>query len=311
MEDKNAGKPWVTKLHFPIHCVSKTITEDKICKYKIATEYKYHHGYYDHAEKEFRGFGMVEQIDAESFEHWQKSNERNIVEEPLHQDPVVTKTWYHTGAFLQKEKILYQFAKDHWYEEMKRQGFDVSHHESPLADAKLVAAPGMDASILNHLCTQGWREAFRACKGIELRSEVFAKDAKKFDNTAEARRRELTPFSVASHNCVIELLQPKGKNKYAVFIVKESETRTYNYERNAEDPRIAHTLNIKSDEYGNVLESAAIVYPRMQVDTTLLAETQQAQSITTIVYTQNSFTNDVIGDNEYRLRVSAEAKSMS
>ncbi len=309
LEDKKAGKPWVTKLHFPIHCISKTITEDKICGYKFVTEYRYHHGYYDHAEREFRGFGMIEQIDAESFEHWQKGNGANIVEEQLHQEPVVTKNWYHTGAFLQKEKILDQFAKDYWYEQMPLQGFTVSHHESALADAKLTAAPGMYASILNRLSAQEWREAFRACKGMELRSEVFAKDAKQFGDTYEARKKELTPFSVATHNGVIELLQPKGKNKHAIFALNKRETRTYNYERNAEDPRIAHTLNIKLDEYGNVLESAAIVYPRIQADESLPGPTQQAQAKTTIIYTQNSYTNDVIDDNEYRLRVAAETKN--
>ncbi len=309
LEDKQAGNPWVTKLHFPIHCVSKTITEDKISRYKFITQYKYHHGYYDHAEREFRGFGMVEQIDAETFEHWQKGNERNIVEEPLQQEPIVTKTWYHTGAFLQKGKILDQFANDYWYEEMQRQGFPISHHEAASADAKLIVAPGMDDSILNSLSTQEWREAFRACKGTELRSEVFAKDAEKFDNTEEARIKELTPFTVATHNCVTKLLQPKGKNKHAIFTMNESETRTYNYERNADDPRIAHILNVKTDEYGNVLESATVVYPRMQADARLPVETQKAQSKTTIIYTQNSYTNDVIGDNDYRLRLPAEEKN--
>ncbi len=67
IEDKKAGKPWATKLHFPVHCISKTITEDKISEYRFVSEYKYHHGYYDHAEREFRGFGMVEQTDSETF----------------------------------------------------------------------------------------------------------------------------------------------------------------------------------------------------------------------------------------------------
>src|SRR5690625_2041488 len=81
IEDKLAGKPWVTKLHFPVHCVSKTITEDKISGHQFVQEYKYHHGYYEHAEREFRGFGMVEQIDAESFEHWVKKDASNITAE--------------------------------------------------------------------------------------------------------------------------------------------------------------------------------------------------------------------------------------
>jgi RHS repeat-associated protein len=309
IEDKLAGKPWVTKLHFPVHCVSKTITEDKISGYKFVSEYKYHHGYYDHPEREFRGFGMVEQIDAETFEHWKKGVASNIVEEPLHQEPVVSRTWNHTGAFLQKDKILNQFAKDYWYEEMLRQGIPVTHHEIALPDARLVAAPGINPSMLDHLSVQEWREAVRACKGMGLRSETFAKDAIKYGNTDEAVKKELTPFSVATHNCVIELLQPKGNNEHAIFVVKESEAITYSYERNPDDPRITHKLNIKLDEYGNVLDAVTIVYPRLSVEVSLPLETQQEQNKTVIIYSQNQFTNDVISTETYRLRLPSEVKS--
>ena len=313
IEDKQAGKPWVTKLHFPVHCVSKTTTEDKISGYKFVSEYKYHHGYYDHPEREFRGFGMVEQIDAETFEHWVKSGATNITDATLHQEPVVSKTWHHTGAFLQKDKILNQFDKDYWYEEMQRQGFPVIHHEVALPDARLITAPGIDPTILDHLSTQEWQEALRACKGMGLRSEVFALDAPKTGATANEIKKELTPFSVATHNCIIELLQPKGKNKHAIFVVKESESITYSYERNTEDPRIAHSLNIKLDEYGNVLESASVVYPRIEAkilqESLLPEETEAEQRKTIIIYTQNQFTNDVLGDDVHRLRLPSEVKS--
>ncbi|HMO63598.1 MAG TPA: SpvB/TcaC N-terminal domain-containing protein [Ferruginibacter sp.] len=309
IEDKLSGKPWVTKLHFPVHCVSKTITEDKISGYRFVSEYKYHHGYYDHAEREFRGFGMVEQIDAETFEHWVKQDASNITEEPLHQEPVVSKSWFHTGAFLRNEKILSQFEKDYWYHEYEKQFGAVSHPEIELPDARLTVPDGMDESLLNKLSAEEWREAFRACKGMALRSETFAKDAVKYSYSVEARKKELTPFSVATHNCVIELLQPRGKNKHAVFVVKESEAITYGYERNPEDPRVAHNLNIKLDEYGNVLESASVVYPRLNPDTSLPDETEQEQSKTVIIYTQNQFTNDVFGEHTHRLRLPSEVKT--
>ncbi|MFI0429208.1 SpvB/TcaC N-terminal domain-containing protein [Mariniflexile sp. HMF6888] len=309
IEDKLTGKPWITKLHFPVHCVSKTTTEDKISGYKFISKYKYHHGYYDHAEREFRGFGMVEQIDAETFEHWGKQDATNITEEDLHQEPVVSKSWYHTGAFVQNEKILNQFEKDYWYHDYEREFGAVAHPEVALPDARLTVPERMDSSILNQLTADEWREAYRACKGMALRSETFAKDAIKYGNSEEARRKEFTPFSVATHNCVIELLQPKGNNKHAVFVVKESEAITYSYERNAEDPRIAHNLNIKLDEYGNVLESASVVYPRIKPDVSLPTETQQEQGKTVIIYTQYQFTNDVLGENMLRLRLPSEVKT--
>jgi RHS repeat-associated protein len=309
VEDKLAGKPWVTKLYFRVHCISKIITEDKISGYKFVSEYKYHHGYYDHAEREFRGFGMVEQIDAESFEHWVKQDATNITEEDLHQEPVVSKSWHHTGAFLQKDKILNQFEKDFWYHNYKKEFGAVTHHEVSLPDARLITAPGLDPTLINQLSGQEWQEALRACKGMALRSEKFARDAIKYGNTEEALKKELTPFFVATHNCVIELLQPKGKNKHAVFAVKESEAITYSYERDSQDPRIAHTLNIKLDEYGNVLESASVVYPRLVADGTLPIETQHEQSKTVVIYTKNQFTNDVFGDDLYRLRLPSEVKT--
>jgi len=40
--------------------------------------------------------------------------------------------------------------------------------------------------------------------------------------------------------------------------VKESERITWQYDRDVADPRVQHTLNVKVDEYGNVLESAKV-----------------------------------------------------
>ncbi|MEK6697724.1 MAG: SpvB/TcaC N-terminal domain-containing protein [Nitrospirota bacterium] len=309
VEDKLAGKPWVTKLHFPVHCISETETRDRISGYRFVSSYKYHHGYYDHAEREFRGFGMVEQTDAEHYDHWIKGDASNIVDKTLHQEPVITKSWFHTGAFLSRNKILNQFAHEYWYEEMNRQGYAVVNNEVSLPDARLITAPGLDPTLIDRLSAQEWREALRACKSMGLRSEVFAKDAPLVGATADQLKKELTPFTVATHNSVIELLQPKGQNKHAVFIVKESEAITYSCERNTEDPRIAHSLNIKLDEYGNVLESASVVYPRKITDASLPAETQEAQNKTLIIYTQNHFTNDIDTADAYRLRLPSEVKT--
>lgn len=307
LEDRLAGKPWVTKLHFPVHCVSKTETRDRISGHRFVSSYKYHNGYYDHAEREFRGFGMVEQTDSEDFDHWVKGDASNIVDKPLHQSPVVTKQWFHTGAWLGKGKTLNQFAHEYWHEEMLRQGFPVADPEARLTDVRLIAAPGLDASLVNRLSGEEWREALRACKGSCLRSEVFAHDAPPTGAPPEQFQRQLAPYSVEARNYVIELLQPKGTNKHAVFVVKESETITYDYDRDIGDSRTSHRLNLEFDEYGNVLASAAITYPRKQADASLPADTQQAQGQPVVIYTQNRFTNDATGEGSNRLRLPSEA----
>ncbi len=269
LKDKAENKPWITKLPFPVHCVRKTETIDRITGSRFVSEYKFHHGYYDHHEREFRGFGMVEQTDTEDFEHWIKGNSTNIVDSTLHQPPVLTKTWFHTGAFIDKDKILTQFSHEYWYEEMSRQGFAVTAIESALEDARLVAAEGLDPNLVQQLNADEWREAFRACKSMVLRKEVFALDAPKTGATQEQIKKQLSPYTVSTHNCFIEILQRRNSGKYAVFTAKESEAITYNYERNTDDPRIAHSLNIKIDELGNILESASVVYKRQTADMTL------------------------------------------
>ncbi|NSL86281.1 insecticidal toxin complex protein [Chitinophaga sp. Mgbs1] len=305
LDDQQQGRPWITRLHFPVHCISGTETRDLISGHRFASAYSYHHGYYDHAEREFRGFGMVTQTDTENFDHWVKGDAANIVPQPLHQEPVITRTWFHTGAFLNGENILGQYAHEYWYEVMKRSGYTVTHQEVTLPDARLITAPGISTTP----DVQEWREALRACRGMALRTEVFADDAPAAGATPEQLQQALTPFSVATANCVIELLQPKGQNQHAVFIVRESESITWQYERNIADPRISHQLNLKQDEYGNVLEKAVVAYPRRVADAALPADVQHEQQQHHIIFSQYKYTNDVISTSDYRLRLPAETKS--
>jgi RHS repeat-associated protein len=307
--DKLSGRPWISRLHFPVHCLSRTIVADRITGHQFTSSYSYHHGYYDHKEREFRGFGMVEQTNAETFEHWKRSGATNITEIDLHQEPVISRQWFHTGAWLRKDVILAQYEQEYWYNEMARRGFPVVHQEKQLDDARIIAGKGVPGSYIDQLSDDEYRQAFRACKGMALRSELFAYDAAKHGNTPEAVKKEGLPYEVATHNCVIELLQPKGRNNYAVFVVKESESVSYSYERSMEDPRIAHNLNIRLDEYGNVLETASLSYPRKITDGTLPAEIQTVQQTMTILYTVNNYTNDVLDKDVNRGRVLAETKT--
>lgn len=309
LRDKLANKPWITKLPFPVHCVRHMEVRDRITGVRFASEYSFHHGYYDHAEREFRGFGMVEQLDTEHYEHWVQSNASNIVEADLHQAPILTKTWFHTGAFLDSATILSHFSSEYWYEEMQRQGFPVAATEHALDDARVIAAPGLPADVLDHLSPDEWREALRSCKGMALRTEVFALDAPTVGATPEQQQQQLTPYSVGTHNCVVELLQVRSSNRHAVFVTKESEALTYHYERNIADPRIAHALNIAFDDVGNVLESASVVYGRKADDGALPVETRTKQRAQHITYAKHAFTNDIHTTADYYLRAASETQT--
>jgi RHS repeat-associated protein len=68
LEDQQDPKTrWKTPLPFPVQVVARVEVIDEFSKGKLTTEYRYHHGYWDGAEREFRGFGMVEQHDSEAF----------------------------------------------------------------------------------------------------------------------------------------------------------------------------------------------------------------------------------------------------
>lgn len=61
VDDAAAGRPWSQTVPFPVPVVSGMVVDDGLNRYR--TEYAYRDGYYDPAEKEFRGFAEVTQTD--------------------------------------------------------------------------------------------------------------------------------------------------------------------------------------------------------------------------------------------------------
>ncbi|HEX8354573.1 MAG TPA: toxin TcdB middle/N-terminal domain-containing protein, partial [Pyrinomonadaceae bacterium] len=238
LEDRAAGTPWATRLPFPVHVVERVETFDHVSQTKFATTYRYRHGYFDGEEREFRGFGYVEQRDTESFSrHSGKGlfTERPRVEgEEFHLPPVVTRTWFHNGAWCDERKVSTQYAGEYFG-----------------GDARAVK---LSDTVLPPLATiREQREARRALKGSILRQEVYAEDG-----SADAG----VPYSVSERNYAVIQSQPLGRNRHAVFFAHPLETIDYHYERNAADPRVVHTLTLEVDDFGNVLKSATVAYPR-------------------------------------------------
>jgi RHS repeat-associated protein len=61
---------WQTPLPMPVQVVAHVEVIDRLSGGKMTTEYSYHHGYWDGGEREFRGFGRVDQRDTQSFEQY-------------------------------------------------------------------------------------------------------------------------------------------------------------------------------------------------------------------------------------------------
>jgi RHS repeat-associated protein len=240
--DKIAGTPWVTRLPYPVQVVERVEMMDWIGRNRLVTRYSYHHGYFDGYEREFRGFGRVDQYDTEEFRADTAFPEGEAVNWDARSwtPPMLTRTWFHTGAFEAAIAVSRQYAGEYWTEP---------------ALGRLVPAP---SSLPDTVLPPGvnpfeTREAYRSLKGQPLRSEIYAQDG-----SPEAQN----PYSVTEHNYTIEFLQPMGVNQHAVFLSHARETVTLQYERRPADPRVSHELTLEVDAFGNVLRSASIGYPR-------------------------------------------------
>ena len=44
LDDKEAGRSWITRLPFPVHVVERVETYDRISRNRFVTRYRYHHG---------------------------------------------------------------------------------------------------------------------------------------------------------------------------------------------------------------------------------------------------------------------------
>ncbi|MEW6667898.1 MAG: SpvB/TcaC N-terminal domain-containing protein [Thermodesulfobacteriota bacterium] len=303
LEDKVAGKPWITRLPFPVHVVERVETYDHISRNRFVTRYTYHHGYFDGTEREFRGFGMVEQRDTEEFEALGASvdfpNGDNI-DEASHVPPVVTRTWFHTGVYQGRDHISDFFAG--LIDEYDRGEY---YREPGLNDAQARDLLLPDTGLPDGLSPEEEREACRSLKGAMLRQEVYA-----LDGTGTEEYPLGHPYTVTEQNFAIRLMQPRAGNRHAVFLTHPAETLSYHYERNPEDPLISHTLTLEVDNFGNVLKSAAIGYGRRQADPDLPLEADRKKQTSSLyTYTENGFTNPIEEANDYRTPLPCETRT--
>jgi len=252
LADRRAGRPWATRLPFPVQVLTRVETRDHVTGWKFVQTYSYHHGTYDGAEREFRGFGLVVQRDAESFADFEDPTVANA-ELITHQPPVCTKTWFHTGAWRRGKALAAAFATEWW------QG-----------DAEVVAAgaaaqlalPRVEDETGGVFATHPLRrpltdaehlEAHRALKGQLLRQEVYAEDGSP---------SAATPYQVTTHTYRVRRVQAGARPGTAVFRSFSEQVLQRDYDRVANDPRTRHTCTLEVDAEGFVRSQAVLSYPR-------------------------------------------------
>lgn len=297
LSDKLAGRPWITRLPFPVHVVTRVETVDHVSRNRFVTRYAYHHGYFDGDEREFRGFGQVEQWDTEEFAALNASADfpdATNIDAASHVPPVLTRSWFHTGLYLGRDRVSSFFAglldatdKGEYY------------REPGLTDAQAAALLLADTNLPPGLGVEDEREACRALKGSMLRQEIYA-----LDGTA----KEPHPYSVLEQNFTVACLQPRAANRYGVFLAHSRESISYHYERIPNDPRVGHSMTLEVDDYGNIRRGLAIGYGRRQPDAGLAAKDQDEQARTWITCRENSHTVPVDAADAYRAPLPSEQR---
>ncbi|MFE2283309.1 SpvB/TcaC N-terminal domain-containing protein [Streptomyces sp. NPDC059443] len=283
LRDRRAGHPWATRLPFPVHVVERVETYDAVSRNRFVTRYAYHHGYFDGEEREFRGFGRVDQIDTERIRavSGPDADGGRDGDEATDSPPVLTRTWFHTGACLDRDRISRLFQDEY-------------HQDAYLLD---------DTVLPDGLAQDEVREACRALKGAMLRQEVYVLDGAGpwRADTAPAG----PPYLVKEQNFTVRVLQTRRVNRHSVLFPHPHEALACHYERSPDDPRVTHTLTLEVDRYGNVLKEAAAGYGR---DPASAVDEQQARTLVT--YTAHELTNAVVDrPHDYRTPLPYETRT--
>jgi RHS repeat-associated protein len=295
--DRSEGKPWVTRLPFPVHVVERVTTIDQLSRSRFVSRYAYHHGHYDGDEREFAGFALVERWDTETYERLIAQGAAANVSPETYTSPVHTRTWFHPGtAEFLRPATASAYAADHFREP----------GATPDEAASRVLEP---VPVPNGLSVLEWQESARALRGTMLREEVYGLDG-------VGRSKEYPsglPYTVTQQTSAVRVVQPRGQGRHAVFVSEPRETLTYHYERTPGDPRSQHSLVLAVDLYGNVLETADVGYSRRRDDATLPTDNDRAkQSDVLLAYTERTLTHPVDDDNrldDFRTPVPSESRS--
>ena len=207
LADKYAGRPWITKLPFPVHCVERVTIADKWRHTEFSTTYSYHHGYFDGVEREFRGFGRVEQVDTESYGKFLKGNVTSPYitdDNTLYQPPIKTVTWFHTGAALDRRAHSDATANRNTFRIRWRHCQTTQHYWRASLRNRCRSL------ILNHRISTLMNGAKRCVPARASHCD------RKFTNLMSiswklGQQIPVRLFSAAYHNCHIRRVQPKAK----------------------------------------------------------------------------------------------------
>ncbi|MFB7756716.1 SpvB/TcaC N-terminal domain-containing protein, partial [Streptomyces sp. NPDC056121] len=240
---------WRTPLPFPVQVVSKVASIDALSGGLLSRAFHYQHGYWDGVEREFCGFGTVEEHDSESFEEHTARADRGKAEpvpRTVFSPPTLTRTGFHPGPLR---------------DDGEHSEFDASPSYWP-GDAHLLDhKAGVDRFLAGIPPSpergRAVRDALRSLRGSVLRSELY-----ELDGSARMAR----PHSVEEHSYGLREFKaaagahdPPGRRP--VFRPQPTAQRTTQWER-GNDPLTRFTFYDEYDDLGQANQVTQVAAPR-------------------------------------------------
>lgn len=240
---------WQTTLPFPVQVVARVEVIDVLSRGKLTTEYAYHHGYWDGAEREFRGFGLVEQRDTETFETYNAAGMHGAdtafagVDTRHFSPPTLTRTWFHQGPIGEEhgDWMIADHSAEYWP-----------------GDPPLLHGVGDLDDFLRDLPRRDKRDALRALRGRTLRTELYALDGSD---------RQDRPYTITESRFGLREESPPGPDqpdRRGIFFPYTLAERTTQWER-GDEPMTLLGFTEHYDAQGRPDHFDAYGQPRSQI----------------------------------------------
>ena len=183
---------------------------DHVGQTKRVATYRYHHGHYDGREREFCGFGRVDQFDTESFEDFSQTDPSGDAPPVTNGDrahyvpPVETRSWFHTGVYFDEAGAA------------RRQPLD--YRDLTARFRQEYYSGGRPGRAARRARRRDRRDAGRGVPGPARRSAAH--------RGLRPRRRRTAdhPYQVSESRYRVAQLQPRSGDHHAVHFSHQVET---------------------------------------------------------------------------------------
>lgn len=252
-DQRDAHIRWKSPLPFPVQVVSRSESVDAVSATRHVTEYSYHHGYWDGADREFRGFGRVDQRDSETRLTYYGLGLSDAVSQEYFSPPVEVRSWFHQGP--QGDEFGGWFEADYSQEYWN-------------GDPSVLPRAAEVTQLLGRLPRRALRDALRAMRGRTLRTELYALDGSSRQSRPYTVTESIGGVSGLPGTRPSDELLPSNPHTLAeddwrlhVFFSFPIAERTAQWER-GEEPVVAYQFTGRFDAFGQAQEQVAIAVPR-------------------------------------------------